>query len=462
MEAIKNEDIIKIDMAFDYCKKMDFQSAYDIVIECVKEYRIHFFPIICLNLEKYREGSNYKLILSNDKLPLVKKGGDKFIQKCDAALELCSYADQTEKQLGVWLNARYTPNESIDIKEYMRIMENIALYCDSGDFKKVKEYIEETFYITSWDYTVWYQYVQAVIKELSGDNLEKLVNPCTIKAFVPLKKAIELSEQQETNDFDMHFMMIQIMFALKTFGLEMPKLLAKEFENLKLSATDYIEKANVEQLEANAYSINKLFPFIDEEISDYLRELRDLFKREASDILIKDERLNIIMPKGFIRENFITFMEDDKTIKMDLLAEFGDEKTVKEIYGSLRYMELETGVFIFHNYQKTMCETDDMTYIIKFSREFAKEDFSVHTIYKEIKELIDLPSKCLESIESSTTKNNSNYRSSSKICNSSLSSSKISNSRLSRPKIDKGCLLGVLSLLYPIIVIIIAIIIGST
>lgn len=451
MEAIKNEDIIKIDIAFDYCKKMDFQSAYDIVIECVKEYRIHFFPIICLNLGKYREGSNYKLILSNDKLPLVKKGGDKFIQKCDAALELCSYADQTEKQLGGWLNARYTPNESIDIKEYMRIMENIALYCDSGDFKKVKEYIEETFYITSWDYTVWYQYAQAVIKELSGDNLEKLVNPCTIKAFVPLKKAIELSEQQETNDFDMHFMMIQIMFALKTFGLEMPKLLAKEFENLKLSATDYIEKANVEQLEANAYSINKLFPFIDEEISDYLRELRDLFKREASDILIKDERLNIIMPKGFFGESFITFTEDASVIKSDLLSCFKNEENANKIYNSLRLMESKIGASIFHNYQISIYDSNDSR-VIKFSREFDKGDWEAKQIYIELKELIGLPNRYLASFDSNTTRNNGNYK----------SSSEISNSRLSRPKIDKGCLLGVLSLLYPIIVILIAIIIGST
>ena len=288
MEAIKNEDIIKIDIAFDYCKKMDFQSAYDIVIECVKEYRIHFFSIICLNLGKYREGSDYKEILSNDNLPLIIKGNDKFIQKCDAALELCYYAAQTENELGVWLNAQYTPDDFIDIKEYMQTIENIALYCENRDFKKVKEYIKETFYITSWDYSVWYQYAQAVLKEISGDNLEELVNPCTIKAFVTLKKAIELSEQQEINDFDMHFMMIQIMFALKTFGLEMPKLLAKEFENLKLSATDYIEKANVEQLEANASNINRLFPFFDEEESDYLRKLRDLFKSESSEILVRD------------------------------------------------------------------------------------------------------------------------------------------------------------------------------
>ncbi|MBE6797177.1 MAG: hypothetical protein E7531_02420 [Ruminococcaceae bacterium] len=259
-----NLELDIINTAYFHCRNRDFEKAYNLINSFVEKYRISFYPIICLNLEKYEEAYiYYNSTFRDESVEQINLGDDEFIQKCAYSLVLCIKAFEFQKEMDDALNIyNIDENKKVSISQYLNAIEIASQNLNNGEYVISRNYFKKALKIANFDPSLWLDFASTYYTEFIAE--ESHFN--LIEAYMALKCATILEENDvETPvseyDFQLHYSFLNIIFKLKALGLEQPKLVSKEISKLKACASSQMEMNTAVQLEINIKGIERDFPF---------------------------------------------------------------------------------------------------------------------------------------------------------------------------------------------------------
>ena len=251
-----------IEFAYLCCKRREFKKSYGLIQNLVKKYKISFYPIVCLNLEKFEEIYEYYHSTFNDKnIESIWYGDKDFLDKCKYSLALCIVAHKFKTELKDGFNF-FDEDKKISITEYLNLREIAFNYLNEADYSTARIYFKKVLNMFNRDSQLWQGLADTYYTEMIGEE----VNLNLIEAYLALKCAIKLEAEENEDmpfeyDFSLHYKMIHVIFHLKALGLEQPNLVFEEISKLKSCAISLKEKETANQLENNIINIEREFQF---------------------------------------------------------------------------------------------------------------------------------------------------------------------------------------------------------